>query len=186
MPLTNRLSTCTVSGSYVDLTGTPIAGQVGFTSRAILTDSVNNQILINKRITATLDANGSFSVVLPVTDDPDLTPSGFTYLVEELFAGGRTFDMNIPSSATTLNLADVAPAATNAGLGSTYTTVAQYTTLDAQVQTLLPTINTVINTSNLINSAVTSAATAATAATTASAAADEYARNIHPFVLMGV
>lgn len=186
MPLTNRLSTCTVSGSYVDLTGTPIAGQVGFTSRAILTDTVNNQILINKRIVATLDANGSFSVVLPVTDDADLVPSGFTYLVEELFSGGRSFDINIPSSSATLNLADVAPASTSAGLGSTYTTLAQYTALDAQVQTLLPTVNTVVNTANLINASTTSAATAATAASTASSSADEYTRTIHPFVLMGV
>ena len=186
MPLTNRLSTCTVSGSYVDLTGTPVAGQVGFTSRAILTDTVNNQILINKKIVATLDANGSFSVVLPVTDDTDLLPSGFTYLVEELFSGGRTFDINIPSTAATLNLADVAPASTSSGVGSTYTTLAQYTSLNAQVQTLVPTVNTVVNTTNLINAAIASAATAATGATNAAIEAAEYNRNIHPFVLMGV
>jgi hypothetical protein len=49
-------------------------------------------------IVATLDSNGAFSIALPATDDPDISPSGFTYKVEERFGGKlmRSYDIMIP------------------------------------------------------------------------------------------
>lgn len=208
MPLTPNLATVTVSGTYVDIQGNAIAGQVKFTPRAILIDPAADQTIIPKTITVTLDVNGGFSVVLPVTDDPDLTPTGFTYRVEESFSGGRSYDITIPSSPVTLNLADVVPALPNDGSGTNYVLLSQYTSLNAQVQTMVTTVNSVTSITGIVNTAAASASTAssqatssansastaATAATNAATAAtnaateatNQVANYIHPFLLMGV
>lgn len=186
MALTPNLTTVTVSGTYVDIQGNPIAGQVNFTPRAILTDAAYNQIVISKTISVTLDPTGSFSVVLPVTDDTSLSPINFTYSVEEAFVGGRIYDISIPSTSATLNLADVVPSSASSGLSSTYVLLTTYTTLNAQVQTMVPTVNTAVNPAGQINTATTAATTAATAATNAANTAAEALRYIHPFLLMGV
>lgn len=186
MALTPNLTTVTVSGTYVDIQGNPIAGQVNFTPRAILTDASYNQIVIAKTISVTLDANGSFSATLPVTDDASLTPVNFTYSVEEAFVGGRIYDISIPSASASLNLADVVPSSASTGLSSTYVLLSAYNTLNAQVQTMVATVNTASDPASQINTATTAATTAATAATNASNTAAEALRYIHPFLLMGV
>ena len=170
MALTPNLTTETVSGTYVDLQGAPIAGQVKFTPRTVLTDPIFNQIIIPNTITVTLDSNGSFSVSLPATDDPDTTPTGFTYRVEESFSGGRTYDIGIPlsSAGTGINLADVVPALPDTGAGATYVLTSQYGTLNSQVQGMVSTVNAATTITNTANTAAASAATAATNAGTAS------------------
>lgn len=188
MPLTPNLSTVTVSGTYVDIQGNAIAGQVKFTPRAILTDAAADQIVIPITVTVTLDTNGGFSVVLPVTDDTSLAPTGFTYYVEESFSGGRTYDISLPiSGGATINLADVAPAQPNTGAGAQYVLLSSYATLNSQVQSMVTTVNTATNVTTQINTATTNAANAATAAANTTTAAQQYADNlIHPFLLMGV
>lgn len=135
MPLPVNLTTITVTGTYIDLAGDPIAGQVRFTPRAVLKNVTSNVILINSTITVTLDSNGAFSQALVATDDVDAAPLNFTYEVEEAFIGGRTFDMLLPSATVggTIDLADVAPALANDGEGSEYITVATYDALEARV-----------------------------------------------------
>ena len=135
MPLPVNLTTITVTGTYLDLTGDPIAGQVKFTPRAVLKNVTSNVILINSTITVTLDANGSFSQALVATDDTDAAPIDFTYRVEEAFVGGRTFDMLLPAATVggTIDLADVAPAIANDGTGTTYIDQATYDALEARV-----------------------------------------------------
>lgn len=135
MPLPVNLTTITVTGTYLDLTGDPIAGQVKFTPRAVLKNVTSNVILINSTITVTLDANGSFSQALVATDDTDAAPIDFTYRVEEAFVGGRTFDMLLPSATVggTIDLADVAPAIADDGTGTTYIDQATYDALEARV-----------------------------------------------------
>lgn len=188
MALTPNLTTVTVSGTYVDIQGNPIAGQVNFTPRAILTDASYDQIVIAKTISVTLDANGSFSTTLPVTDDTSLSPYNFTYSVEEAFSGGRIYDIAIPSSAaaTGLNLADVAPSSASAGLSSTYVLLSSYSTLNTQVQGMVATVNTASAPATAINTATTAATAAATSAASTAATAAENLRYIHPFLLMGV
>jgi hypothetical protein len=135
MALPNNLTTITVTGTYLDIAGNPIAGQVLFTPRAVLKNVTSNIILINSTITVTLDANGAFSQALVATDDADAAPVNFTYEVEEAFIGGRTFDMLLPSATVggTLDLADVAPAVADDGTGAAYITTAVYTALEARV-----------------------------------------------------
>ena len=135
MPLPVNLTTITVTGTYLDIAGDPIAGQVKFTPRAVLKNVTSDVILINSTITVTLDANGEFSQALVATDDTDAAPLNFTYQVEEAFIGGRTFDMLLPSATVggTIDLADVAPALADDGEGSEYIDVATYDALEARV-----------------------------------------------------
>jgi len=135
MAIPANLSTLTVTGTYIDIAGNPIAGQVKFTPRAVIKDTTLNYILINSTITVTLDANGAFSKSLIVTDDSDASPTGFTYYVEEAFVGGRSFDMLLPAATAggTLDLADVSPAVPNSGTAALYVTAAQYNSIDARL-----------------------------------------------------
>lgn len=135
MALPGNLTTITVTGTYLDIAGNPIAGQVKFTPRAVIKNVTSNIILINSTITVTLDASGAFSQALVATDDTDAAPVNFTYRVEEAFSGGRTFDILLPSATAggTIDLADVSPALADDGSGALYVTVAAYDALEARV-----------------------------------------------------
>ena len=113
MAIPANLSLVTVTGTYIDITGDPIAGQVKFTPRAVLRNTTSNVILVNSTIVVTLDANGAFSQQLVATNDPDASPIDFSYFVEEAFVGGRSFDILLPSATATVDLADVSPAVAN-------------------------------------------------------------------------
>jgi hypothetical protein len=130
-----NLTTITVTGTYIDIAGNPIAGQVKFTPRAVLKNVTSNIILINSTITVTLNAQGAFSQALVATDDTDAAPINFTYRVEEAFIGGRTYDILLPSATVggTIDLADVSPAAENDGTSTLFVTVAEYDALEARV-----------------------------------------------------
>jgi hypothetical protein len=131
--LPGNLSLVTVTGTYIDIAGNPIAGQVKFTPRAVLKNVTANIILINSTITVTLDSNGAFSQQLVATDDADASPINFTYRVEEAFIGGRTYDILLPSSGSTVDLADVSPAVPQDGAGADYVAIADYNALEARV-----------------------------------------------------
>jgi hypothetical protein len=135
MALPNNLTTVTVTGTYLDIAGDPIAGQVKFTPRAVIKNVTSNVILINSTITVTLNSNGAFSQVLVATDDTDAAPVDFTYQVEEAFIGGRNFDILLPSNTVggTIDLADVAPAVADDGTGALYVSQADYDSLEARV-----------------------------------------------------
>lgn len=180
MPLSPNLSTTTVTGEYVDVQGNPIAGQVKFTPRPVLVDGVENQIIIPRTVVATLDNTGSFSVTLPVTDDDDLTPVNWTYLVEEAFVGGRTYDITIPTGAS-IDLADVVPAQPATGdEGQSFVSLAQYTALQTQVDDIEDTIDLFSNVTDDIATAAQDTADAA------EAAQDLVALSISPLMLLGI
>lgn len=181
MALTPNLSTVTVGGQYVDVAGNPIAGQVKFTPRAILVDTTGDQIIVNRTITVDLDANGEFTVVLPVTDDTDISPVDFTYRVEEAFTGGRTYDITLPSTPSLQNLADKVPAAPAGGAEvATYVLLAVFDALVTRVDTI-ETVTSVVQTAA---GAVSAAVTAAQNAELAARASE--ARNVHPFLTVGI
>jgi hypothetical protein len=127
MALPSSLSTCTVAGTYVDLVGNPIRGSITFKPQTILKETTLNVIIMPTAITKTLDANGSFSVVLPVTSDTDVVPQPFIYILTENFTGGRVFEIALPLSVagTTQNLADLLPALT-ATEAAAYVSIEQY------------------------------------------------------------
>ena len=132
MALPTTLSTCTVTGTYVDLVGNPVAGSINFTPQTILKETTQNYIIIPVVIQKTFDASGSFTVTLPVTSDTDVAPQPFIYTVEENFTGGRTFALSLPLSVagTTQNLADLLPAILASESG--YVTTDQYVALNAR------------------------------------------------------
>lgn len=76
----NDVVTRTVVGTYVDAAGTAAQGRVTFTPTARVVDE-NDSIIIEDTITASLDANGSFSVDLPTTDNDLLKPDNWAYEV---------------------------------------------------------------------------------------------------------
>lgn len=132
MALTPDLSTITLTGTYVDLKGLPISGSVAFSPQSILKDTDQNQIIINTRIVAILNNSGSFSVVLPVTDDSDVAPTPFAYAVEEIFAGGRSFFITIPAGgASSQDIADFAPAVSTTDAAN-FVTQSQFNILEAR------------------------------------------------------
>lgn len=151
MALPGNLSLVTVTGTYIDIAGNPIAGQVKFTPRAVLKDVSADIILINSTITVTLDANGHFEQQLVATDDADAAPLNFTYRVEEAFIGGRTYDILLPSATATVDLADVSPAIEDDGAGADYVAIADYVALEARVDN----IEALATIFNSLNSALT-------------------------------
>jgi hypothetical protein len=181
MALTPNLSTVIVGGQYVDVTGSPVAGQVRFTPRPIIIDAAADQIIIPRTVTVDLDANGEFTVVLPVTDDPDVSPIDWTYRVEEAFPGGRLFDIQLPEGSPTINLADVSPAVPSTGdEASLYVLLSVFNDLADRV-TVIEGVTTVVQG---IASDVASAVTASQVA--AGAALDAERRILHPFVTIGI
>ena len=111
MALPSNLSTRIVTGNYVSPDGTPIAGQIRFTLPDSLIVASQGQIVVESSKTATLDANGSFSVTIPVTNDVDASPLNYLYTVNELFPGGRTYTISLPAGST-INIATIAPVGT--------------------------------------------------------------------------
>lgn len=133
MAIPVNLSLVTVTGTYIDISGNPIAGQVKFTPRAVLRNVTSNVILVNSTIVVTLDANGAFSQQLVATDDPDASPVDFTYFIEEAFVGGRSFDILLPAAVATIDLADVAPAVADDGSGALYVDGAEFAAYEADL-----------------------------------------------------
>ena len=181
MALPASLSTCTVVGTYVDLSGNPVRGSLNITPQTILKETTANVIIIPVVIQKTFDATGSFTVVLPVTSDTDVTPQPFIYTFEENFTGGRTIELALPLSVagTTQNLADLLPALESAEAAS-YVSVDQY-------QALLTRYNNAENIRVLVVDADEQADDADSYATDASVAASALQNyNTNQLMMMGV
>jgi len=101
MALPVNITTITLTGRYVDFEGNPVAGQVKIYPSQVLIDAAADRIIIPNTLTADL-VNGSFSLTVPVTNDPDVTASNpgttYYYWYEEAFNGGTTYKIFIPSS----------------------------------------------------------------------------------------
>jgi len=179
MALTVDLETVTLTGTYVDLVGNAVAGSVTFTPQTIIKDTDQNQIIVNNVITEVLDANGSFSVVLPVTDDSDVVPQPFSYEVEEVFSGGRTFNIVLPAGGGAIDIADLSPAV-SAAVAAGFVTTTQFNA----IVTRLNTANTAVTQVTAIQDNIEAAATSAAAA--AVVAASALRTGVSQFLLMGL
>lgn len=113
MPLPPGLSTVTVTGTYKHPDGAPYAGRIIFRPEPdILTSAAHGTLVLGDAETV-LDNNGTFSTTLLATDDPDVTPVGWTYTVFERWHDtiGRSYPISLPAAAPTVDIADVAPTA---------------------------------------------------------------------------
>lgn len=136
MALPASLSTATLQGTYVDLVGNPIRGSIVIRPQTILKANANNVMLFPVAVTITLDVNGSFSVVLPVTSDPDVEPQPFVYDITENFSGGREIQISLPLgiAGTIQNLADLTDAVTVAEAAA-YVNYTQFNSLESRYTT---------------------------------------------------
>lgn len=76
------LTTTTVTGEILaPVTNEPAVGTVTFKILMELRDTVDNIVYSPQTFVATLDVLGQFSIVLPFTDSPDITPTGWQYWV---------------------------------------------------------------------------------------------------------
>jgi lysophospholipase L1-like esterase len=110
-------STITLTGPLLSpVGGTGRDGKIVFTPSTTLVDSTNHAIYSGGG-TATV-TNGAFSVVLLCTDDPDVQPTGWRWLVDEQPTGGRrrTYWIDLPSTlGPTVKLDTLAPVASPDG-----------------------------------------------------------------------
>lgn len=108
-----EFTTVTLTGQYVNLDGTPVAGYLTFTpSPTILRAARSKDLIVPVAINVALDGTGSFSIALPATDDPDINPDHWTYQVLEGFGNRRTYSVQILlESGATQNIFDLAPVA---------------------------------------------------------------------------
>jgi hypothetical protein len=129
VPIGN-LNTVTVVGKYVLLNGQAASGTVTFKSTTVLVDAAAHEVVMPVDITASLDGTGSISLDLPATNDPDISPSNFTYTVVENITGttGRTYSIQVPyNTSGNLDLSTIAPVSPSSG-GSTYVLQSTFTT----------------------------------------------------------
>lgn len=113
MPLPSELTLVTVHGKYTKPDGTPETGSVVFipTVPALQVPAANTMVPLT-HVAKTLDTNGEFTTQLLATNDPDATPTGWTWAVaERLSTLQRDRTIEVPyTTVGTLELADVADA----------------------------------------------------------------------------
>lgn len=124
MAIPANWSTVTVTGQFLTLDGEAMEGTVRFSSTVRLVDAAEAVIVPASVVTATLDGTGSFSVLLPATDDPQVAPSFFYEVFEQLLHPGlpattgaeRTarqrnakYLIQLPAADPTVDLADLTP-----------------------------------------------------------------------------
>jgi archaellum component FlaC len=74
------LTTITLHGQILEpVTNTPAVGTVTFKILHELADNVANIVYAPMTFSQTLSPTGEFSIVLPTTDNPDITPLNWTY-----------------------------------------------------------------------------------------------------------
>lgn len=96
MPLAN-VTYIRVFGHYRAANDTPMSGVVRFTPSQQITHVPTGDVIV-PRTTGVVLRDGSFSVLLPATNDDDLFPTNFYYQVVEDFPGGRVFDIQLPDT----------------------------------------------------------------------------------------
>lgn len=106
MPLPADFGTGHVTGTFVTLAGSPVVGWLDFAldpTVAALIDAAHLTVIMPSTLRATLDGSGGFAADLPGTDDPDIDPNGYTYIVQETFANatGRRYRLAVPVGVTT-------------------------------------------------------------------------------------
>jgi hypothetical protein len=109
MPFPAGLTLITVSGTVAEFPAGGVAsGSISFTSPAWLTGPTDNSVVPPFTKTVQLAADGSFSVQLPATNDPDWSPTGWAYTVK-IVAGEQVFraSLQLPYNGGPVDVADV-------------------------------------------------------------------------------
>lgn len=108
MPLPDSVTTVTVRGTYTDFDGRPASGHVSFAPSTPILLSDGTSVLPTPLSVAVV--NGEFTLDIPATDDLDVTPHGWSYVVvENIGSYHRVLEMLAPAGADIV-LPEVAPA----------------------------------------------------------------------------
>lgn len=109
------LTTRTIAGTLLDIDGAAVEGATIRLIRTIqLHGPGDDTTLLPGEHTDTTDANGAYSLAVPVNDDADWSPSGWAYTLVVTTATSRyQANIAVPTGATT-SLADLTPVTTTA------------------------------------------------------------------------
>lgn len=129
-------TTATLTGTYQTFDGTPASGTVEIIpNSSTLVDGEGN-VILSGRVKVTLDATGSFSAVLPATDDATVEPAlGRQYTVVAKLRHQHLAAVTGIELATgqTRDMADLTSAAAVTASLSTWLTQEDYVALEADV-----------------------------------------------------
>jgi hypothetical protein len=108
--------TCTIVGTYSDVSGNPVRGTITFTPTAELGATIQGIMLPQLTVTTTLN-NGTLTVALLPTDTAGITPTGWGYKVVETIQYNSISTITSsyyiqPTGTGTLNIAEIAQYAT--------------------------------------------------------------------------
>lgn len=114
MALPTNLTTVEVTGRFVDQSGAPVRGSVTFDLDTYLLDAGESVVLTDSTVTVTLDSTGSFAVDLATTNDPDVTPNGWTWTLTPNFDGFAPLTFELPDNlAPSVDITVLSPALPN-------------------------------------------------------------------------
>jgi len=86
------ITTITVTGTCLDYRGAPLPGPVVFDPGGVIIDAAG-RVILGGPVTVPLSTAGTFSVVLPCTDNAGLSPAGWQYTV--------SITLTVPAAAWT-------------------------------------------------------------------------------------
>ena len=86
--------TRTVIGTYLSSRGIAGVGTISFTPTSTIYDP-DNSVVLSGATTVSLDGTGSFSLELPTTDNPLVTPSGWAYEVAIRINGVKSVNVRV-------------------------------------------------------------------------------------------
>lgn len=139
------LTKTNLQGLYLTVAGAPQVGRVGFVPNVDVVIPPENVLLPIDIEWAYLDSEGVFDIDLVPTDHAGSSPAGWSYTVWEQIEGAkpRNYQILLPASGSTTQLADIAPGAPappEVGyiLASTLTTKGDILVRDATGVTRLP------------------------------------------------
>ena len=114
MALPTNLTTVEVTGRFIDQSGAAVRGSVTFDLDTYLLDAGESVVVTDSSVTATLDATGSFAVDLATTNDPDVTPNGWTWTLTPNFDGFAPLTFALPANlAPSVDITVLSPALPN-------------------------------------------------------------------------
>lgn len=136
-----------ITARYLLRDGRVPTGTVTFSSPQIVL--VDGTIVMPVDIVVPLDVNGYIDVLIPATNDPDVSPAGWAYTVQERIDGcaGRRFAMAVDANGGDIDLATVAPVVPSPAMGAlsaynlaigTVTTLAAGSAATAAIRGALP------------------------------------------------
>jgi hypothetical protein len=123
MALPGGLTTITLTGTFVSAAGTAQSGTVSITPSSEITDAAGTTILTQTAVVVTLNSSGSFSQVLPCTDNAGTAPAGWSYSINIAVGGAQQVvsPVYLPHAlGSTVDLSTISPGPVTTAPGGVY------------------------------------------------------------------